>query len=89
MHAGIPPPLPRAGAPSQSRHPPSGAGNPPGSRHPLWEQAAPLGRHPPEQAPPGADIPPPSRRLLLWTVRILLECILVILFFLLSPVKFI
>ena len=39
------------------------------------------GIHPPGQTPqadmPRADTPPHSRRLLLWTVRILLECILV------------
>ena len=37
--------------------------------------------HPTGQTPPWADTPradnPPNRRLLLWTVRILLECILV------------
>ena len=39
----------------------------------------PLGADPPlADTPPGADLPPPpSRRLLLRTVRILLECILV------------
>ena len=48
------------------------AGIPPGSRHPPPGAGTPAGagRHPPDQ-------PPPSRRLLLWTVRILLECILV------------
>ena len=78
-----------ADAPLQSRHPPradtpeqtsSGSRHPPGadthpeqtpprSRHPLWEQT-----HPWEQTPPS----PISRRLLLRTARILLECILVV-----------
>ena len=43
-------------------HPPPGAGTP-------QDQAPPGSRHPPP--------PPEQRRLLLWTVRILLECILV------------
>ena len=54
----------------------------PGSRHPSpWEQT------PPEQTPPlGADTPPesrhlPERRPLLRMVRILLECILVQIYF--------
>ena len=39
----------------------------------------PPGRHPPRAQPPGqTPPPPPSRRLLLQTVRILLECILVL-----------
>ena len=42
--------------------------HPPGSRHPPREQAG---------IPPETRHPPPSRRLLLRTVRILLECILV------------
>ena len=46
-----------------------------------------LGRHPPRQTPPGRQPlgrhpppgkSPPSRLLLQWTVRILLECILVV-----------
>ena len=37
-----------------------------------------LGRHPPDKHPPG-QTSPPSRRLLQWTVRILLECIVVVL----------
>ena len=49
-----------------SKHPP------PQSRHPPGAGKPPRSRHPP---PSGAD--PPSRRLLLWTARILLECILV------------
>ena len=65
--------------PPQSRHPP-GAGTPgagtPGAGTPLGAGAPPQCRHPLEQAPP-----PPSRRLLLRTVRILLECILVFLKF--------
>ena len=37
---------------------------------------------PPVQTPPAwTDTPSPSRRLLLWTVRILLECILVLTIF--------
>ena len=36
----------------------------------------PLGRHPPRQTPPGQT--PPSRRLLQRTVRILLECIVIV-----------
>ena len=70
---------------------PPGADTPPGTRHPLEqtppEQGIPQSRHPPEQTPPGTRHPPgpgtprdqtpPSRRLLLRTVRILLECILV------------
>ena len=53
-------------------------------RHPLGRH--PLGRYPSGQAPPSryplgrhppGQAPPPSRRLLLRTVRILLECILV------------
>ena len=64
VHAGIHPP---------GRHPPPRADTPPG-RHPL-------DRHPPRQTPPGRHPPgrhsPPSRRQLLWTVRIPLECILV------------
>ena len=43
---------------------------PPGSRHPLGS------RHPPEASIPRKQAPP-SRRLLLRTVRILLQCILV------------
>ena len=43
---------------------------------PPWDQAPPGTRHPPGPGTPwGED--PPSRQLLLWTVRILLECILV------------
>ena len=53
---------PKAGAPL-------GPGTPPGPSTP-WDQALPL-----EQAPPRSR--PPGRRLLLRTVRILLECILV------------
>ena len=45
---------------------------PPQSRHTLPEQAPPW-----EQAHPPRSRHSPSRRLLLWTVRILLECILV------------
>ena len=53
----------------------TGIHTPPG-RYPQADN--PLGRHPtPRQTPPCVDTPPPSRRLLLRTVRILLECILV------------
>ena len=44
-----------------------------------WADTPPLGRHPPCRPPPEQTRPrrtPPSRRLLLRTVRILLECIL-------------
>ena len=76
---------PQTHSPPRTKHPPPirppGA-DPPGTRHPPpreqtphrpWDQAPSLGtRHtPPDQAPP------PKRRLLLWAVRILLECILV------------
>ena len=50
----------------QSRHPPPQSRHPPGSRHPQ------------EQTPPQSRHPPQERRPLLQTVRILLECILVI-----------
>ena len=72
-------PHPPPGAdPLGSRHPP-----PPRSRHtPPWSRHAPRSRHPHPQdqtTPPGSrHHPPPSRRLLLRTVRILLECILVL-----------
>ena len=70
-------PLPGAGTTLPwSRHPPvAGTAQ---SRHPP-EQA----HLPPEQAPPLEQAPPttPSRRLLFRTVRILLECILVIQFY--------
>ena len=55
---------PRAGTPPRQVHPP--AGTPPRQVHPS-AGTPPAGRYP----------PPPSRRLLLRTVRILLECILV------------
>ena len=59
--------------PPGSRHP--------GSRHP-WEQTPPRSRHLPGADPPGSRHPreqtPPKRRPLLRTVRILLECILVL-----------
>ena len=42
------------------------------------EQAPPRSRNPPEETSPREQTPPPSRRLLLRTVRILLECILVL-----------
>ena len=60
---------PREQAPPRAGSPP-GAGTPQ-EQAPPREQAPPQNRHPPEQATP------PSRRLLLRTVRILLECILV------------
>ena len=58
-------------APPRTRHPLSGP--PPWTRHPPGADP-PRTRHPPEETPPA------SRRLLLRTARILLECILVILF---------
>ena len=70
VNAGIPPPPPGAGPPG-NRHPS-------GSKHPPHrEQAPPRSRHPLEQTPPSSRPPAPSRRLLLRTVRILLEYILV------------
>ena len=50
---------------------PPGRHPPPGQTSPSWADT-PLGRQPPGQTPP-----PPSRRLLQWTIRVLLECILV------------
>ena len=77
VHAGIPHTLP-LGADT----PPPGADTPPwGADTPLGSRPPPLGADtPPEQTPPGADTPPPPPeiRSLLRTVRILLECILVI-----------
>ena len=58
---------PEPGTPPGTRHPP-GPGTPPREQKPPWEQTPPGTRHPP---------PPEQRRLLLRTVRILLECILV------------
>ena len=63
-------------------------GRTPLGRYPLPGQTPPLGRHPPGQTPPrqtppgqtpplGRHPPPPGRWLLQWTVRILLEYILV------------
>ena len=66
-------------------HTPPGPGTPgpdtprpgtPQTRHPPWTRCLPRTRHPPPDIPPKADTPS-SRWLLLWTVRILLECILV------------
>ena len=89
MHAGIPHPPGAstplgADTPQEQAAPPPGAGTPqeqtppPGADTPP-EQAPTRSRHPLEQAPPSREQapPPPSRRLLLRTVRILLECILV------------
>ena len=60
-------------SPSRSRHPP---------RAETPQEHNPRSRHSPPPPPPGADTPhpspPPSRWLLLRTVRILLECILVV-----------
>ena len=53
---------------------PPGPGTPPGTRNPtLPRPGTPPGRY----TPAGPGTPPPSRWLLLRTVRILLECILV------------
>ena len=76
VHAGIPPPRSR----KPLRADPPGA-SPPRSRHPPRSRLPP-DADTPEQTPPlGADPSPwsrhPPRRLLLRTVRILLECILV------------
>ena len=81
VHAGIPPPPSRhpLGADTpRSGTPPNQA--PPGSRHPLehTHPPPPDQEHSPEQATPP---PREQRRLLLRTVRILLECILVGYFF--------
>ena len=77
MCAGIPPsPPPRADAPLGADAP-TLEQTPPGNRHPP-EADTPLGAEPPtpDQTPPaGADTPREQRRLLLRTVRILLECI--------------
>ena len=76
VHVGIHPPNQ---APAWDQTPPDSRPPDPRSRHPL-DQAPPGSRHPPiwEQTPPSLEAePPPSRRLLLRTVRILLECILV------------
>ena len=75
--------LPQSRHPSPHEQPPQEQ-TPPGTRHPL-EQTSPW-----DQAPQGADTPPPrtrhppppaSRQLLLQMVRILLECILVSIIF--------
>ena len=79
VHAGLPPPS--GAGPPRSRHPP-GSRHPPRSRHPQ-------SRHPPEQAPLWDQAPPPKRRHPReqpplpreQTVRIPLECILVLILF--------
>ena len=91
VHAEIPHPTRSKPPPEQtppSRH--TQEQTPPWSRHLLpGADTSPLSRHPHshpwEQTPPRADIPPgsrqpppPERRPLLQTVRILLECILVL-----------
>ena len=83
VHAEIP--HPTRSKPPESRHP---RADTPRSRHPPGADTSPRSRHlPAEQTPPppslGADTPqsrhpPPERRPLLQTVRILLECILVL-----------
>ena len=74
--------IPPEQAPPGSRHPLEQAH--PRDQVPLEQTTPPPGtRQPPEQTPPGSrhpssdQEPPPGRRLLLRTVRILLECILV------------
>ena len=74
-------PLPLAGRHSPGQTPPRQADTPPTDtplgRHPSpWQADTPLGRHPHY----------PCRRPLQWTIRILLECILV--FYLFSNKKF-
>ena len=82
VHARIPPPLPLGADPPGSRPPeqiphPPGADTPP-SRPPPREQTPTGSRHPPSSRIPPEQTPPrEQRRLLLQTVRILLECILV------------
>ena len=51
---------------------------PPKADTPLRDQAPPRSGTHPGADPPGIRHPSPNRRLLLWMVRILLECILVI-----------
>ena len=93
VHAGIPPPLPLGADPPGSRphlgadppgsRPPEQIPHPPGADTP--PSRPPLGadpnreQTPPQQPNPPRANPPPreQRRLLLQTVRILLECILV------------
>ena len=65
VHAGIPPPLE---AQPHGKHIPPEAPPP--------QEAHTPGKHPRKHTP-GKHTPPPRRRLPLWTVRILLECILV------------
>ena len=89
LRPGTPPraDTPQDQAPPGSRHPPRPGTPPeqtpwdqaPWSRHPPLGPGTPLGADtpPPDQAPPRSRHPPASRRLLLRTVRILLECILV------------
>ena len=73
LHAGI---LPQEQTPLRAD--PPGTMHPPGADTPLREQTpAPVTRHPPRAGIPGSRHSPPSRRLLLQTVRVLLECILV------------
>ena len=85
VHAGIP----STPLPEKQTQTPQGPGTPtPGTRNPQPRPSNPQTRHHPgsrpprDQAPPRADTPrdqgpPGSRRLLLRTVRIILECILV------------
>ena len=79
---------PGPGAPPRTRYTP-GPGTPrtrytPQTRYTPWDQVSPRTRYTPQDQvhPPGPGTPPlgpgtPPRRLLLRTVRILLECILV------------
>ena len=70
------------------RHTPSPT---PRQTPPTWTDTYPPGRHPPRQTPPRQTTPQqtppwqtyplPLRQPLQWTVRILLECILVLLYF--------
>ena len=81
---------PGAGTPRQQTTPPE-PGTSLDQAYSPPEQIPPRTRHPPDQAPPGTDTPldqaspREQRRLLLRTVRIPLECILVMFLFIPPP----